>query len=393
MNFHKSQLESLVSFFNQGAALPREFLLGLEIEHILVDKQTREAIPYYGDRGVEVILQRLRPLYDEEIHGDPGRLLGLTRPLLALTLEPGAQFETSMGPLATVEEFRAVYERFLVEIIPVLDELGIEMLNIGYQPVSKQQDVQIIPKSRYRVMNEYLATTGKYGHHMMRCSASTQVSIDYQDEADAVRKMRVATALLPIFAYHFSNTPYFEGQVNGNRMIRVQMWDDLDPLRCSTIPGLFDEGFGFESYAKMALSTPLMVIDLTESEDAPASTLPLVRIGRTESATTTYPDRELNSFEIAHILSTFFFDVRLKNYIELRSVDCLPIDRALEYTQLIKDVFYNEANLQEIAGLLEGITSEDVADAKYQLQAFGESAQVYGRDLQWWWRRVLKERR
>ena len=42
---------------------------------------------------------------------------------------------------------------------------------------------------------------------MMRATAATQVSIDYQDEADFVRKMRVANLLTPFFALLSDNAP------------------------------------------------------------------------------------------------------------------------------------------------------------------------------------------
>ncbi|MFR3272840.1 MAG: hypothetical protein ACLTQI_02690 [Slackia sp.] len=35
---------------------------------------------------------------------------------------------------------------------------------------------------------------------MMRASASTQVSIDYCDEQNCIKKMRVASVLAPLFA-------------------------------------------------------------------------------------------------------------------------------------------------------------------------------------------------
>ena len=41
-----------------------------------------------------------------------------------------------------------------------------------------------------------------------------QVSIDYVDEKDSIDKMRVGTAIGPILAWFFRNTPYFEGRLN-----------------------------------------------------------------------------------------------------------------------------------------------------------------------------------
>ena len=75
---------------------------------------------------------------------------------------------------------------------------------------------------------------------MMRCSASTQVSIDYVDERDSIEKLRLGTVIGPILAYFFRNTPYFEGETNPWPLLRQRMWDYLDFQRtnvcraCST---------------------------------------------------------------------------------------------------------------------------------------------------------------
>ena len=102
----------------------------------------------------------------------------------------------------------------------------------------------------------------------MRGSASTQVSIDYQNEQDAVRKLRVGTAIGPILAWFFRNTPYFEGTENPFPLLRQRMWDFLDCQRTNLIPGLYDDRFGWEDYAVDVLSTPMMFADLTHTPEA-----------------------------------------------------------------------------------------------------------------------------
>jgi glutamate--cysteine ligase len=232
-------------------------------------------------------------------------------------------------------------------------------------------------------MDEYLAISGRYGRHMMRASASTQVSIDYSSEEDAVRKMRVAQALSPVFALHFANTPVFGGAPSPYKLLRTQMWEDLDPARAGTVPFLFEDSFGFEKVAEYVLNSPLMVADFTitpeiadVAKNASADSLVYSTL---DTATNLYPHRALNSEEIAHILSTYFFDVRLKNFIELRSVDSLPIERALEYAQYVQNIFYNDARLREVQEYIGEITGEDVHLAKQAIEADGEGAEIYGR--------------
>ncbi len=140
-------------------------------------------------------------------------------------------------------------------------------------------------------------------------------------------------------------------------MLKTMLWDDLDPARCSVISHLYDVDFGFESYASTALTRPLMVADLTGTPEK-RDNEKLVWTAFAESAADIYPVRALNEFEIQHILSTYFFDVRLKNYIELRSVDSLPLERALEFVGNVKQNFYDEQKLQELSTQLGGVVEK-----------------------------------
>lgn len=63
-----------------------------------------------------------------------------------------------------------------------------------------------------------------------------QVSIDYVDEKDSIDKMRVGTAIGPILAWFFRNTPYFEGRLNPYPPLRQRMWDYLDFQRTNVTP-------------------------------------------------------------------------------------------------------------------------------------------------------------
>ena len=113
------------------------------------------------------------------------------------------------------------------------------------------------------------------------------------------------------------------------------MWDYLDFQRTNVTPGLFDQRFGWEDYARDVLSTPLMFADLTHTPEAVESGLSRKELHRAafrENAGEVYPDRELNAYEINHIISTHFNDVRLKNFIEFRHWDSLPIERVERLT-------------------------------------------------------------
>ena len=86
-------------------------------------------------------------------------------------------------------------------------------------------------------MDEYFSRLpGMHAERMMRATTSMQVSIDFASEADAVRKLRIATLLGPVFSYLLDNVPVFEGEPNSTPLRRMKVWREVDPARCGAIP-------------------------------------------------------------------------------------------------------------------------------------------------------------
>ncbi len=379
---------SMLGFFERGCAARGAGGLGVEIEHLPVHDADDTAVSYYEPNGIETLLKRLAPYYDQASeYWENGHLVGLARERVAVSLEPGGQVEVSIGVLHNPQELNDLYAQFRAEADPIAAELGFRFVNYGYQPKSSFADIAVNPKDRYDAMTDYLGRVGQFGPCMMRCSASTQVSIDYVDERDAVAKLRVGTAIGPILAWFFRNSPYFEGRINPYPLLRQRMWDYLDFQRTNVIPGLFDQRFGWEDYARDVLSTPLMFADLTHTPEALAANLTPKQLHREafrENAGEIYPDRELNDYEMNHIISTHFNDVRLKNFIELRHWDSLPIERAERLAEIITSLFYEPANRIRLESYFDGLSEEEVCEAKANLQAHGREASPYGQPLDFW---------
>lgn len=379
-------VRSLVNFFEQGAKPDARDGFGVEIEHLPVHNSDDTAVTYGETNGIETLMLRLRKYYDEgEEYWQDDQLVGLARKGIGISLEPGGQLETSIGIVRDAEQLGEIYAQFRREVDPILDELGFRLVNYGYQPKSRALEIPINPKRRYAAMNEYLGHIGQYGPCMMRASASTQVSIDYRSEHDAIEKIRLATAVGPILNWFFRNTPNFEGRPNRIPLLRQRMWDHLDFQRTNVIPGLYEDSFSWEDYAVDVLSTPLMFADLSHTPEA-AHLPPEQRefAAFRETAGDVYPDRELNAYEVNHVLSTHFNDVRLKNFIEMRHWDSLPIERAQRLTQIVGSLFYDADGFSRLAEHLGGVGEADVFEAKAALQAHGADAKPYGRSLGDW---------
>lgn len=216
MTYEAQNREALIQYFYQGVKEETPSALGVEVEHFVVYADTLHGVPYEavpGKLGVRQVLEYLSQFYPEKSYGADGDLIGLASDKGSVTLEPAAQLEYSIAPYSSVAEVESAYTEFRNQVDPYLAEHGAKLMIGGYHPRDKAYDLQLIPKQRYRFMDDYFAHIGTHGERMMRASSSTQVSIDYTSEADAVRKMRVTQALAPILASLSDNASVFEGQL------------------------------------------------------------------------------------------------------------------------------------------------------------------------------------
>ena len=381
----------LVQYFREGSVPARtEPRVGVEVEHFAIHSGTLEPIHYepHGEcPGMKDVLAHLRQFYPQEMLNPQGELLGLANETGSVTLEPAAQIEMSIAPYTRIADVERAYAAFREHVDSYLASYGCEIASLGYHPSTRALDMPLIPKQRYRFMDEYFATIRSHGERMMRASASTQVSVDYYSEEDAVRKVRIATAIGPVIAAICDNAPIFEGEPNGARISRLNLWRDVDDARCRAIPGVFDPEFGFEAYADWLLRTSPIFVTRPAADDPEGAT---ERSTGFLSAQEAYADALLSREDIEHLISMFWPDVRLKRFVEIRQADCLPQEQMLGYAALVKGLYYSPASLsalEDALGVKDGewpIDSASIDRAIDAIRADGIRAQIHGIALADW---------
>lgn len=391
MSYEQENKQALVAYFTEGAKGDKPLgALGVEVEHFVVTAEGEYPVSYAGrsegEFGVRDVLAHLADAYPQHTYGLEGDLIGLASDEASITLEPAAQLEISIAPYSSISRILRVYNEFRAKVDPFLAEHGCKLVTSGYHPTARALDLTLIPKQRYRFMNDYFKEIGTRGERMMRASASTQVSVDYQDEADAIRKMRIAQALAPIFASVTDNTAVFEAEP-APRLARFALWRDVDNDRCGSVPSLFNEGYSFADYAEWILRTCPIFVTRPSADDP---TGPNLRAVYGQSAYEAYGEAPMTRADIEHVLSMFWPDVRLKNFVEIRPADSLPAPLMAGYAALVKGIFYSQRSLQAIEeafGVVEGVwpLTDDSADqALKSIQEDGAEAVVCGKTLAEW---------
>jgi len=354
-NKSKEFVEAQCRFFESNTTL-NPVLLGLEFEHILINKYTMRSYQYFESNGQKEILEFLNQRGWRIIVIEDGNIMGIEKEGHTITLEPGGQIEISLKAYATLKEIDLAYRVVVADINEALNEEQI-LISVGYHPLTKIETLSILPKKRYDYMYNYFTNKGLYCHNMMMGTASTQVSIDYRDEADFKRKFRVANFLSPIFANIFDATPVFEGEKYSDYNCRLKIWEQTDIKRSKLIPGSLDRSFGYEDYANYLLSIPPIFIvkdgNLIDTGDKKLDAL--------------FSEYSFTESEREHILSMVFPDVRVKRYIEIRMADALPYPLSLGFPMLIKAIFYNKELLDKYYDLSLKAKDEDVKRLNHHL--------------------------
>lgn len=367
MSRYQQQLSALVNYFKSGEKSPADFRVGMEIEHFILEEKSLKAVPYYGEQGIEGILNELagsswKPLYEA------GKVIGLKGEKASISLEPGGQLELSILPQKTIGQVDRVYRDFLEELLPILRRGKKVMLAVGYQPESLIKDIPLLPKKRYQYMYQYFKTRGKYAHNMMKGTAAIQANLDYESEEDFKRKMQISYYLAPLIYAIFDNAPFFEGRLS-RRTIRLVIWNNCDRDRCGLVEGVFAEDFGYASYAEYLLNRPAMIIEKGDR---------LVYVEKSLVKDIFEPG---NDEEIEHLLSMVFPDVRLKKYIEIRMGDSLPYPYSLGYLAFWQGLLYNKRNLDILYGEAKSFTGRVMLEIRQKIERHGLKASFAGRPL------------
>jgi glutamate--cysteine ligase len=298
-----------------------------------------------------------------------GAPIGATRGAASVSIEPGGQFELSGAPLADLHATADEAATHLKELRDVSSDLNAAFLALGFDPAWANEDVPPMPKARYRIMSSYMPRVGQLGRDMMFRSATIQVNLDFDSEADMVSKFRVGLGLQPIATALFSNSPFRNGAPSGYKSWRSHVWEDTDADRTGILPWAWDDSFGFASYADYAAGVPMYFRYEKGKGGAPSQYVDATAArftfrdwmngktppGSGEGAPTRPPT--LADWE-TH-LTTIFPEVRLKRYLEMRGADGGPLPAIAALPALWVGLLYDEAALAECLDLVTGWSGGD----------------------------------
>jgi len=336
--------DQLVAALESGCKPREAWRVGTEHEKFGFYRSDLSPVPYGGDRGIRRLLEIMTGLLGWRPIEDDGRIIGLTDPigLGAITLEPGGQFELSGAPLATIHQTCREMNAHLAQVREAAAPLGIGFLGMGFSPKWTLAETPRMPKSRYEIMARYMPKVGSRGLDMMYRTCTIQANLDFSNEADMVRKVRVGLALQPIVTALFANSPFTDGKPNGYQSYRAATWLDTDADRTGMLPFAFEDGFGFERYIDWALDVPMYFVKRgSRYYDVAGSSFRDLLAGKLDKV----PGERATASDLENHLSTLFPDVRLKRFLEMRGADAGPNRRICAVSAFWVGLLYDQDSL------------------------------------------------
>lgn len=359
MAYCKTELskEYIVSLYKNSGTSQR--MLGLEYERLPIYKSDKSSVSYYGELGVCDVLKEFAREDNWDYILDEDEMIGLKKIHDTVTLEPGSQVELSLQPQKSVADIEAKVNEINSVLCPLFNKYGMQLLNYGVYPVTTYKNINLIPKTRYKLMAGYL--WGILSDVMMRETACIQVGIDYEDEHDAIRKFNLANKISPFMTAMFANSNIRGGVNTGYKSFRSLAWLNTDNERCG-FATKFKRDMGFEDYVNTLLSVPMIFIVRDGKYiniDGKINFKQFMEKGYS-GYSATLEDYRLHA-------NLFFPEVRLRNYIEIRNHDCCDEKYMYSLPAIYKGIFYNPLAMDAVEDLLSKQTINDIAEFRYNV--------------------------
>ncbi len=369
-------VDMLVESFQRAEKPEEKFRVGMEHEKIGLIAADLTPLPYSGPASIESVFRVLVERLGFERFKEGDDTIALVKEGTSVSLEPGGQLELSGAILkdifATCSELTE--HRDLTRELG--DELGILWLGVGHRPFATKEQVQWVPKTRYRIMRTYLPTRGSMGVDMMLQTGTVQSNFDYASEEDFVRKVRTATAVTSIVSAIYANAAIVEGKTVGWTSWRQRIWRDVDPDRSGLLHFVFDPDFGYRRYVEWALGVPMFFIRRSgyyvgEIAGTPFRTFLQRGWDGTRATMADWNDH----------LTTLFPEVRAKGYIEVRGADCCDKDLNCAHPALWKGILYDREACDAAWELGRHWTRDERETLLVDVARHGLDATVRGRSV------------
>ena len=363
--------EDIINHFVNGNK--EQLYIGVENEKFVFDKNTKKRSNYLQ---ISKVLDFLNKEYGWSRVEEGKNLIGLELNGKQVTLEPGNQIELAGTKLNNIHEVCSESYKFQDELKTACNNLDLELLSIGFDPRTKLSDVPTNPKKRYIIMTKEMPKKGKLSLEMMYQTAGTQINLDYSNETNFSNKFKLISHLTPISIALFANSSIKENKFNNYLSYRSIVWQNTSR---GGLPKIFLENMSFEKYADFCLNTQLLFLikngEYLSPDNFTFKDFLENKIKKINKESPSKHDLEIH-------LSTIFTEVRLKQYLEIRSIDACEWDCHCASPAFFTGLIYG--SLEEATDVIKKWEPKEVLNAYFDAPKKGLTTEIHGKKILDW---------
>ena len=260
------QKTDLINYFHSSFTNPEYKGIGTEHEKFIFYTKDHKRLKFDGEVSVQNLFQFfLSKGWQKNEYNSFNQLISLSKNGASITLEPGCQLELSGKILKNVHQTCTESYEHLRELEEYAELNKLCILGLGFDPISKLEDLSFIPKERYKIMREYMPKVGSRGLDMMTRTCTVQANLDYFNENDLIKKFVVANRIQPIVMGIFCNSPFRESKHNDLVSNRIFTWQDTDNQRCGIKKSFLNKNFTIEEYVDFVLKVKNYFLKIMEN--------------------------------------------------------------------------------------------------------------------------------
>ena len=307
--------ENIIQYFQKGIKNKDNLKIGVEHEKFIFNK-SRKRVDYQTINKIFDLFKNSdwHPIFEGN------NIIALKKNDCQITLEPGNQIELSGARLNNIHEVCKEAHDYIFELKQISTKLNLKIISLGFDPISKLKEIPDNPKKRYEIMTKEMPKKGKLSLDMMYRTCGTQINLDYYSEEDFTKKFKLCSYLVPLSTSLFANSPIVEKKNSNYYSYRSKVWQETAR---GGLPIEFLENMDFEKYSKFVMKFPILFIQRKNNYlDVNNKNFEDFMNGRLNETNNELPDEK----DLSNHLSTIFTENRLKQYIEVRSIDTCDWD-------------------------------------------------------------------
>jgi glutamate--cysteine ligase len=360
-----------IEYFSKGIKNSDQLKIGVEHERFLFEGQNKKRISY---ETLKRLFENLKksgwgPIFEKE------NMIGMQRNKQQITTEPGLQCELSGAPLENVHQVCGESSNFLKEIQLASKGLDINTVSIGFDPFNNLSEVPQSPKQRYKIMTKEMPKGGSLSLEMMYRTCGIQINYDYTSESNFEKIFKLGNYLTPLAIALYSNSPFESEKPTGYLSYRNKVWQKTS--RGGIMPIAFEK-INFEKYFDHVIEYPILFAIKDKKYIEPnGQTFKDFILGNFDNL-----KEEANLKDFETHLATIFTEVRLKQYIEVRSLDACDWVCLCDGPAFFTGLFYN--SLDEAFEIVSKWQKGNIMNAYIESPKKGLDTELEGKKLHEW---------